>query len=416
MLLCVLAAGALGASSSGGEDTALDPLTDLLGLEPDPLAGTGLIVDESAEPEPDEEPLGGLSWAEIEAMLAEEAFSPWSLDTNTALSGGYASNILRSAVNRQSGPVAQAEADASLVYLSEDTWTEFFASAFVDYRYYPGSDDLDETLVFLSSRFTRDDRLGHGYGLTATYFYIDEFFDLSTAGIELDAVRVRLHQASLEPFYRRYLGEDWTVGASIKGSRLYFETSDDHYWEGGGSLSLTRALGQAWEASLEYSYYRKDFDERTARTGSGFSTSEPLTYDDQRLRLRVEWNQRAGDWEWWLRTDFGFRRREDSLAGYNDYDLPEFGQRLQIEWRRWRWEAEWEWQEYRFPVQTADGPGSPLVRRDSLELGSRLQYRVSDDWTLRLRFQFEDQNSTRSDESYSTFRVTFGLNWLLPLF
>ena len=355
----------------------------------------------------------------LDALLEIPAAQPkaplWQAELGVRLAGGHTENVLYSPFAEQDSLFSASEAE---LYVFRQTESKHHLSlyAFGSHRHYFDLDeDNDEYAAVAQGGWEyRDASLGT-YGLRGTYYYFDQFFDASISDVELDATRLRQHDAGARSYIRYSVFPRVTaeVGGGYKIASL--EDSDDDYGQRETSTALEGRTHSGLAFALGYRYRLDDYDERVKRTAEGEvfpGDSTDLANHEARLYGSWFWDA-AHNWKtrWRLTT----RWRDDDGGGYYDYVNWHGGIGMAGRIGKWGVDFSVDYTDTDYdkrPSDVFDDLSSPL-HRQRWDLWLRLERELSKRWRLFTEVSWEDNDANDPLDVYGHSSVVGGIGYTL---
>ena len=351
------------------------------------------------------------SAASASSRIPTDKVGLWDQTFNLRAGLGYKDNLTLSSVAPEESGFFLSEAEFTLMRLPLDGHELLFLGMLRDVRYFSGEEVDSEQLALVLAQYRRHQGNGWKTGASLRYVYLDQVFDVSVTETNLGSVQVRGHSVRLAPYVRKDLAKQIFIELEPALNRQWFAEPLDDYWEPGTRLTVGKQYGRKSEASLNYEYSRRLYDERQPYTRNREPIpGESLAYDQHEIALRVRhnWDQAK---HWQTTSRLSYYLSQDNGSGYFDYDRYQFLQQVRFQAGKWELKSQVRLNYYHFPVQTVSEDDQSLRHRLTMAASARAQYQITKQLRVFTEYEYEQTWSNVDFDRYTVNSVSSGLDY-----
>lgn len=315
-----------------------------------------------------------------------------------------------SSLNPEGSVFFRSALNVSVARLPVDgTQLQFFLSG-DDVRYFNSSVDKEQLLMAFA-QVSHDFTPGWKGAFSLQYFYQDQVFDASITETNVTTLRPRGQTLRSRPTLRASFNADFWIEGELVGTRQYFESPLDDFWEGGAKLTLGRNYGNRSEATLAYQFSERFYDTRTPLTVGGAPIAgESLRFIQHgvELALRHNWDEKR---RWQTVTRLGCLKNLDNGSGYFDYWKSYVRQMARYRGTKWGGRVEAKLLHYAYPIQTVSSTDARHRNRDDIIFSCGVERTLQEWLKVYVDFEHERALSNRAIERYHVNTLSGGLQF-----
>jgi len=362
-----------------------------------------------------------LLWSQDDATLDEWLFNDdirleerlWDRDINLRVSTGYSDNVLLASVFEQGSAFIGAEVEMFTWRKPQKGQVDIHLYLDAMQIHYFDVDGIDnERLVISQGQISN--RLNERWTVGASIqgSYVDQVYDISPSGFELDTTTLEAVDLKFTPFIKLKYNNGYFARVAVDLRRDFFRDSMFDFTEPALEFYAGKRFDQGSSIRFDYAYAYRFFDHREQRNTSGFPLrGTSLEWESHTLDGRWEhyWNK---DKSIQNRTKIGFKWNLDNGDGYYDYSLYKVSESIIFYLNKWVIEGEFAYKYYDYTIQTVsfdDPNGRYLSQMNTM---FKVERKVSENWKLYFEYQRERSHSNRTEDKYIANRALIGIDWL----
>jgi hypothetical protein len=335
----------------------------------------------------------------------------WDQVLSVSSGGGYKDNVFLSHFAPEGSPFLSTGLEAlALRTAPEGPQVTLFGTG--DMQYYTSA-RAEHTEYFVTLQAKAEQSLGSSWKTKFGVQYLtqDQVTDVSVTETNRAAVRAHGHRITARPELILDLSGNWHLALELHGSRQFYSSPLDDYWEAGPELKATRTFATGAELSLSYEPFWVLYDHELARTQDG----EPIPdkarrrqAQDVRLNWRQYWDERR---HWKTDLSAGLRFHQENGGGYFDFFRWFGSARMVYRVKPWRVSAEVRLDDYHYENQSISFTDPTRLRRVLLVANTRVEFNLSRHLLLSASYQYEQDLSNDSLSTYQASTAQAGLTW-----
>lgn len=362
-----------------------------------------------------------LLWSQDDATLDDWLFNDdiileervWDKDINLRISFGYTDNVLLASVFQQGSGFIGAEVEMFTWRKPQKGQMDIHLYFDALQIYYFDVDGIDnEWLVVSQGQISKQLNDRRTIGATLQGSYVDQVYDISPTGFELDTTTLEAIDLKFTPFLKLKYNNGYFARVAIDLRRDFFRDTTFDFTEPAIGIQAGKRFDQGSSIRLDYAFAYRFFDNREQRNTNGF----PLR------GTSLEWESHFLDGRWdhyWnkdksiqSRTKIGFKWNLDNGDGYYDYSLYKVSESIIIYLNNWVIEGEFAYKYYDYETQTVsfnDPDGRYLTQMNTMFKVERM---ISESWKLYFEYLRERSRSNRTEDKYTANHTLIGIDWL----
>lgn len=362
-----------------------------------------------------------LLWSQDDATLDDWLFNDdiileervWDKDINLRISFGYTDNVLLASVFQQGSGFIGAEVEMFTWRKPQKGQMDIHLYFDALQTYYFDVDGIDnEWLVISQGQISKQLNDRWTIGATLQGNYVDQVYDISPTGFELDTTTLEAIDLKFTPFLKLKYNNGYFARVAIDLRQDFFRATTFDFTEPAIGIQVGKHFDQGALIRLDYAFAYRFFDNREQRNTNGF----PLR------GTSLEWESHFLDGRWdhyWnkdksiqSRTKIGFKWNLDNGDGYYDYSLYKVSESIIIYLNKWVIEGEFAYKYYDYETQTVsfnDPDGRYLTQMNTMFKVERM---ISESWKLYFEYLRERSRSNRIEDRYTANHTLIGIDWL----
>ena len=362
-----------------------------------------------------------LLWSQDDATLDEWLFNDdiileerlWDRDINLRISTGYSDNVLLASVFEQGSAFIGAEVEMFTWRKPQKGQMDVHLYLDAMQIHYFDVDGVDnERLIISQGQISNrlNDRWTVGVSLQGSY--VDQVYDISPSGFELDTTTLEAVDLKFTPFINLKYSNGYFARMAIDLRRDFFRDSTFDFTEPAFEIHAGKRFDHGSYIRLDYAYAYRFFDNREQRNTNGFPLSgTSLEWESHMLNGRWDhyWNK---DKSIQSRTKIGFKWNLDNGDGYYDYSLYKVSESIIFYLNKWVIEGKCAFKYYDYTIQTVsfDDPNGRYFSQVNTMF--KIVRMVNESWKLYFEYQRERSRSNRTEDKYTANRDLIGIDWL----
>ncbi len=362
-----------------------------------------------------------LLWSQDDATLDEWLFNDdilleerlWDRDINLRISTGYSDNVLLASVFEQGSAFIGAEVEMFTWRKPQKGQMDVYLYLDAMQIHYFDVDGIDnERLIISQGQISNrlNDRWTVGASLQGSY--VDQVYDISPSGFELDTTTLEAVDSKFTPFINLKYNNGYFARMAIDLRRDFFRDSTFDFTEPAFEIHAGKRFDHGSSIRLDYAYAYRFFDNREQRNINGFPLSgTSLEWESHMLNGRWDhyWNK---DKSIQSRTKIGFKWNLDNGDGYYDYSLYKVSESIIFYLNKWVIEGGFAFKYYDYTIQTVsfDDPNGRYFSQVNTMF--KVERMVNESWKLYFEYQRERSRSNRTEDKYAANRALIGIDWL----
>jgi hypothetical protein len=340
-------------------------------------------------------------------------FSIWDTTVNLDAGVGYKDNILLGPLPTERSAFVLSGLDLSILRLSVDG-TRFLALVTgSDQRYFSAGRVEAEQALIAHVEVKKELSNTWQWKLSCEYAYLDQVLDATDLGGNFGIIQAQGHTISARPGIRRNLWEGSWLELEFGAGRQFYKEPLDDDWEGGPKLVFGHAFKGGSELSVGFQLNERVYDQRSQRRAAG-ALIEGATLAFLQPRLELVWEQH---WDkkrrWRTSSRLGYMHNLDNGSGYYDYARYGIAEQLRYRDERWEIRAQVRCAIYDYAIQPVSIEETSPARRVDVDLGLRIERRISKVWRFFVEYGHERSLSNQPFMEYAANTWTAGVDWEL---